>query len=93
MQWAVAVLVVLSLCWLVREMRRLDRRVRAIAAELRPLDEASSANTEAARRAHLRLDNHHAQIGALGRDLGWVDDRAHTRVLTGKMKVPPDDDA
>ena len=39
--------------------------------------------SEQARRAHVRLDNHDRQIAALGHDIGWSDEKAHTRVLTG----------
>lgn len=39
------------------------------------------------RRAHVRLDNHERQIKAMGRDIGWADDRAYTRALTGPQ--PP----
>ena len=39
-------------------------------------------------RARVRLTNHQRQIDALGRELGWIDDRAHTKMLTGK--VPKD---
>lgn len=43
--------------------------------------------SEQARRAHVRLDNHDRQIAALGHDIGWSDEKAHTRVLTGRERV------
>ena len=45
------------------------------------LDDAA----ESARRAHLRIDNDQRRIEALADQLGWVDDRAHTKTLTGPL--------
>lgn len=53
--------------------RQLERRVGTI--EL--ADSASDV-----RRAHIRLDNQARQLESLARQLGWVDDRSHTKVLT-----------
>lgn len=43
-------------------------------------------------RAHARLANHQRQLDALGREMGWVDDHAHTKMLTGKLPIaePPE---
>ncbi len=59
--------------------RQLDRRVYA-------LETATTA--EDIRRAHVRLDNEHRQLEALARELGWSDDRSHTRVLTERLPTP-----
>lgn len=46
---------------------------------------AQSDGAEEARRAHVRCDNLQLQVDALARELGWVDDRHHTKVIT----LPP----
>jgi hypothetical protein len=51
------------------------------------LEESLANATDELRRAHVRLDNHQRELGALARDIGWSDDRAHTRVLTAP--IPP----
>ena len=58
----------------VRSHRELERRVRT-------LTEQVDAGSDSARRAHERLDNHQRQVEAIGRVVGWVDARVHTRVI------------
>ncbi|HWO11260.1 MAG TPA: hypothetical protein VNN80_17320 [Polyangiaceae bacterium] len=62
-------------------LRQLDRRSNAIDQELAEL-------RESARRAHIRADNHDRQIAALGKELGWSDDRAKTRVIKTESDDP-----
>lgn len=62
-----------SLLCLSSGYRQLERRLSVL--------EASPVADEA-RRAHVRLDSDDRRIRALARELGWTDDRAHTRVVT-----------
>lgn len=63
---------------LAMNLRALERRAALV-------EEQTSRDREEARRAHVRLDNHQRQLEALGHELGWVDDRAHTKVITSKL--------
>lgn len=67
---------------LLQAHRSIEKRADAIDAGLARV-------AEEARRAHVRIDNDQRQIGALGKQLGWVDDKSFTRVLTGRLSAPP----
>lgn len=89
-----ALLIAAAVFLLLSHSHSVEDRCRAIERELAELRSKHDADhetslgvasdaSEAARRAHVRLDNHHRQIVALGQDIGWSDERAHTRMLTG----------
>lgn len=72
--------------------RELDRRACALEEGLsrqgRAVEDAVSlvdAASDESRRAHLRLDRQEKIVRQLGSELGWVDDRAHTQVLTAPI--------
>ncbi len=67
--------------------RELQRRMANV-------ESSASSSAEESRRAHVRLDNQQRQLEALARELGWADDRSHTKVLTERLALPlpPRDD-
>lgn len=74
--------------WLAISYHDLEVRGAAVDAAIDHLRKEALDASDVARRAHLRLDNQQLQVEALGRELGWVDDRSFTRVLTGKQSLP-----
>jgi hypothetical protein len=70
-----------------------ERRVAAIEKLLEELRRSEDVSSDAARRAHVRLDNQQRQLDALAKELGWADDRTRTKMLTGVLPVlPPSDE-
>lgn len=67
----------------------LDRELAAVAAELVELDDHEGATAQETRRAHVRIDNHHRQLRALAEQMGWADEHARTKLLTGTVPLPP----
>lgn len=47
-----------------------------------------STVVESCRRLDIRLDNINRQHAAMAEQLGWADEHARTRLLTGKMPLP-----
>lgn len=80
-------LVALGGLWLTASYRELDARSRAIDDALALVRRTAEVAEDSGRRAHLRLDNQQRQLDAMGKELGWVDDRSRTKVLTAKL--PP----
>lgn len=63
-------------CKLEQDLAQLRDRTNAV-------ETAVEQAQVSAERAHVRIDNHQKQIEALGHDIGWSDNRARTRILTG----------
>ncbi|HEY3493809.1 MAG TPA: phage holin family protein [Polyangiaceae bacterium] len=96
---ACVVLLVLGGVMLARAQRELERRVLGFEATIHELEHQDDMQSKTVatvredlsktdaelRRAHVRIDNDQRQIKALGSEMGWSDDRAHTKVLTSRL--------
>lgn len=95
MYWLIVALALLAAAGILigLGLRDVERRVEALTETLAVVRKTADDGADSARRAHLRADNHQRQLDALGKELGWVDDRSLTKVLTAPSgALPPTQD-